>query len=91
MRSWQLALLAGVMVGAPALAQAPVLSQIQSALGEGQRFEPAAVPGYRPLVTLEEGLAETVAWYRDNRDWWEPIKSGEYLAYYRRQYAARLS
>jgi dTDP-glucose 4,6-dehydratase len=34
---------------------------------------------------------ETVAWYRDNRDWWEPIKSGEYLEYYRRQYAARLS
>ena len=32
------------------------------------------------------GLAETVDWYRDNRAWWEPIKSGEYLAYYKQQY-----
>jgi dTDP-glucose 4,6-dehydratase len=31
--------------------------------------------GYEPQVTLEEGLAATVAWYRDNRAWWEPLKS----------------
>ncbi|HZO63336.1 MAG TPA: dTDP-glucose 4,6-dehydratase [Gaiellaceae bacterium] len=36
------------------------------------------------------GLAETVAWYGDNRGWWEPIKSGEYRRYYDRQYGARL-
>jgi dTDP-glucose 4,6-dehydratase len=47
--------------------------------------------GWEPRRTLADGLPETVAWYRDNRDWWEPIKSGEYLEYYRRQYAARLS
>jgi dTDP-glucose 4,6-dehydratase len=47
--------------------------------------------GWEPTKTLQDGLPETVSWYRDNRDWWEPIKSGEYLAYYRRQYAARLS
>ena len=33
----------------------------------------------------------TVAWYRDNREWWEPIKSGEFEAYYGQQYAARLA
>ena len=38
----------------------------------------------------ESGLAETVDWYREHRDWWEPIKSGEYRAYYEQQYAARL-
>lgn len=38
----------------------------------------------------EDGLADTVAWYRDNRAWWEPIKSGEYRRYYEEQYAARL-
>ncbi|AGZ41489.1 dTDP-glucose 4,6-dehydratase [Actinoplanes friuliensis] len=32
--------------------------------------------GYAPQVTLDEGLASTVAWYRDNRDWWEPLKAG---------------
>ncbi len=30
--------------------------------------------GYRPLVPFEKGLADTVAWYRDNRGWWEPLK-----------------
>jgi dTDP-glucose 4,6-dehydratase len=31
--------------------------------------------GYRPEVPFEKGLAETVAWYRDNRAWWEPLKA----------------
>ncbi|MBT5904919.1 MAG: hypothetical protein HOH27_03825, partial [Acidimicrobiaceae bacterium] len=26
-----------------------------------------------PLADLDEGLAETVAWYRDHQDWWEPL------------------
>ena len=46
--------------------------------------------GWRPERKLEEGLAATVAWYDERRDWWEPLKSGEYRAYYERQYAARL-
>jgi dTDP-glucose 4,6-dehydratase len=47
--------------------------------------------GWTPERTLADGLPETVDWYRENRAWWVPIKSGEYLAYYRQQYAARLS
>ena len=48
--------------------------------------------GWAPRHVFEEGgLAETVEWYRENRAWWEPIKSGEYRAYYEQQYAARLS
>lgn len=46
--------------------------------------------GWRPERSFDEGLAETVDWYRDRRDWWEPLKSGEYRAYYARQYAERL-
>lgn len=30
--------------------------------------------GYRPRVPFDEGLAATVAWYRDNRAWWEPLR-----------------
>ena len=30
--------------------------------------------GYEPLVPFEQGLAEVVQWYRDRRDWWEPLK-----------------
>jgi len=31
--------------------------------------------GYAPRIGLDEGLASTVAWYRDNRDWWAPLKT----------------
>ena len=47
--------------------------------------------GWGPRVGFEDGLQATVDWYRDRRDWWEPIKSGEFRAYYERQYAARLA
>jgi dTDP-glucose 4,6-dehydratase len=47
--------------------------------------------GYAPAWTLAEGLAATVEWYRSNRSWWEPIKSGAYLEYYRAQYERRLA
>ena len=45
--------------------------------------------GWSPRVEFANGLAETVAWYRDREDWWRPIKSGEFRDYYRRQYALR--
>jgi dTDP-glucose 4,6-dehydratase len=47
--------------------------------------------GWQPRHSFDAGgLEETVDWYRENRDWWEPIKSGEYRQYYEAQYAARL-
>jgi len=45
--------------------------------------------GWKPAVAFEDGIAATIAWYRDNEDWWRPIKSGEFRAYYERQYAHR--
>jgi len=45
--------------------------------------------GWAPRVDFDEGLASTVEWYRDGRDWWEPIKSGEYADWYSKNYAAR--
>ena len=47
--------------------------------------------GWAPQVPFAEGLRTTVDWYRERRDWWEPIKSGEFREYYERQYAARLA
>jgi dTDP-glucose 4,6-dehydratase len=46
--------------------------------------------GWAPARSFDDGLAETVAWYREHRAWWEPIKSGEFREYYERQYAERL-
>jgi dTDP-glucose 4,6-dehydratase len=48
--------------------------------------------GWQPRRAFEEGIRSTIDWYRDNRDWWEPIKrSDDFRAYYDKQYAARLS
>ena len=48
--------------------------------------------GWAPAHSFDAGgLEETVAWYRENREWWEPIKSGDYKRYYDEQYAARLA
>lgn len=47
--------------------------------------------GWRPEVTFEEGLRETIQWYRDHPDWVARIKSGEYLKYYAQQYGERLA
>ena len=42
--------------------------------------------GWRPRTQFPAGLAATVAWYRERRDWWEPIKSGAFWEYYQRNY-----
>jgi len=47
--------------------------------------------GWRARRSFEDGLAETVAWYRDNRAWTEGVRSGTYRDYYERQYADRLA
>lgn len=31
--------------------------------------------GYEPAISLDDGLHETVNWYRENRSWWEPLKA----------------
>lgn len=46
--------------------------------------------GWKPARDFEQGLAETVAWYRDNKTWWERVRSGAYRAYYEQQYGDRL-
>ena len=45
--------------------------------------------GWQPIHRFDEALAATVAWYRAHEAWWRPLKSGEFLAYYRRQYGSR--
>lgn len=45
--------------------------------------------GWTSRHNFDEALEKTVRWYVENPDWWRPIKSGEYLEYYRRQYVER--
>jgi dTDP-glucose 4,6-dehydratase len=46
--------------------------------------------GWRARMRFEDGLARTVEWYRENRWWWEPIRSGAYRDYYARHYGRSL-
>jgi dTDP-glucose 4,6-dehydratase len=41
--------------------------------------------GWQAEHEFDAALADTVAWYRSNPEWWRPLRSGEYLASYRRQ------
>lgn len=47
--------------------------------------------GWAPSRTFEAGLTETVDWYRANEPWWRAIRSGDWDAYYDRQYGRRLT
>jgi dTDP-glucose 4,6-dehydratase len=47
--------------------------------------------GWRNRTPFEEGLARTVDWYVANEAWWRAAKSGDWDAYYDRQYGARLA
>jgi dTDP-glucose 4,6-dehydratase len=44
--------------------------------------------GWTPRRRFEDALAETVRWYLEHRSWWERIISGEYRAYYEKQYGS---
>ena len=46
--------------------------------------------GWEPQTHFAEGLETTVNWYRDNEWWWKPIRSGDYQAYYEKQYGRTL-
>ncbi|MBI5879211.1 MAG: dTDP-glucose 4,6-dehydratase [Chloroflexi bacterium] len=47
--------------------------------------------GWAPRRDFEAAIGETVDWFRQNDWWWRPIKSGEYLEYYKQQYGERLA
>ncbi len=43
--------------------------------------------GWKPSVTFEEGLSQTIDWYLKNTEWLQHVTSGEYQQYYEQQYA----
>lgn len=47
--------------------------------------------GWYPQIDFNEGLKSTIAWYVENSEWWQQIKSGEYLNYYKANYSSRVN
>ena len=45
--------------------------------------------GWHAEVPFEQGLAQTIQWYRENREWIGRVKSGEYQSYYENNYGGR--
>lgn len=72
-----------------------LIRHVEDRPGHDRRYalncDKAHALGWRPTHDFERGLADTVQWYVDNAWWWQPIKSGEFRAYYQKQYAARLA
>ena len=46
--------------------------------------------GWQPQQSFDEGLTQTVQWYKEHDSWWKPLKSGEkYKEYYQKQYTGK--
>jgi dTDP-glucose 4,6-dehydratase len=45
--------------------------------------------GWKPSVTFEEGIVETIDWYLANQEWLEHVSSGAYQSYYKSMYQNR--
>ena len=71
-----------------------LIEHVTDRLGHDRRYSLASAKtealGWRADVRFDDGIERTVEWYRENEWWWKPIRSGEYRAYYERQYGSAL-
>jgi dTDP-glucose 4,6-dehydratase len=71
-----------------------MLTSVKDRPGHDRRYaiDPSKIErdlGWKPKTSFEEGLAETIEWYRSNSAWVEHVRSGAYLTYYDRMYLQR--
>src|ERR1700683_2691510 len=71
-----------------------LLSYVQDRPGHDRRYALKCEKtknelGWKPAITLEEGLRQTIDWYRSNKDWMAGIRGGEYRTYYEKYYENR--
>ncbi|MEW5568642.1 dTDP-glucose 4,6-dehydratase [Rossellomorea marisflavi] len=63
---------------------------VQDRLGHDKRYaiDPTKLEtlGWTPTYNFETGIAQTIQWYLDNKEWWEQIISGDYQDYFNKQY-----
>lgn len=81
-------------LGNPAGTSEKLISYVKDRPGHDKRYAIDASRinkelGWRPSVTFEQGLSQTIDWYLQNKHWLDHVTSGEYLKYYELQYEKR--
>ncbi|WP_404455275.1 dTDP-glucose 4,6-dehydratase [Oceanobacillus kapialis] len=70
---------------------ADLIEFVSDRLGHDKRYaiDPTKLEqlGWKPKYTFETGIAHTIQWYLDNKNWWEQIITGEYQSYFEKQYS----
>ncbi len=72
-----------------------LLRHVEDRAGHDRRYamncDKLRALGWKRQFDFDSALEKTVRWYQDNEWWWREIKTGDYLDYYKRQYADRLA
>lgn len=72
---------------------ASLIRRVPDRLGHDRRYALSTAKsrrlGWKPEWSFNRAMQHTIRWYQDNPGWWRPLKSGEYLKYYRQQYHRR--
>ena len=81
-------------LGRPAGESEQLITYVKDRPGHDRRYAIDATKinkelGWKPSVTFEEGLSQTIDWYLQNTEWLKHVTSGEYQHYYKEQYAER--
>ncbi len=84
--------LADQKLGRPAGSSEQLISFVKDRPGHDRRYAIDSSKlmnelGWKPSVTFEQGLSETIDWYLENKTWLEHVVSGEYLKYYQQHYS----
>ncbi len=71
-----------------------LITFVKDRLGHDRRYaidasKIAKELGWRPIVSFEQGLLQTITWYLEHEGWWRRIVSGEYREYYKKMYEER--
>lgn len=79
------------VLGRPGGTSAQLITFVKDRPGHDLRYAIDATKinrelGWQPSVTFEEGLAQTINWYMNNKEWLDNVTSGDYQKYYEKQY-----
>jgi dTDP-glucose 4,6-dehydratase len=71
-----------------------LISYVQDRPGHDRRYALSCEKiktelGWKPVIGLEDGLAQTIEWYKNNKDWLDGIRGGKYRLYYEKYYENR--